>query len=260
MVQVPKQRVRDAFVAAAAETFAEQGYAASTMADVAARAGSSIGNLYKYFDGKQQLLEAAVPPELLQELAKRTRARMRALGTAKDVRELEPTTEYHALAGELLDYCFAHRSAVVIVLTRAEGTPFADFCRNFVEKLTRWALEYARAAYPALAITPALRFVLRHAYTAFVGAVAEALQKFRDEAEARAVIALLTAQHQGGLKRLFETEGQTDAQSHRPAQSPVVAKAPGSSARNATAFGTNSGSARPRVGPADRAGRAGRRR
>jgi AcrR family transcriptional regulator len=260
MVQVLKQRVRDAFVAAGAETFAEQGYAATTMADVAARAGSSVGNLYKYFGGKQQLLEAAVPPELLQQLARLTRARMRALGTAKDVRELEATAEYHALAGELLDYCFAHRAAVVIVLARAEGTPFADFSGNFVDKLTQWALDYARGAYPALAITPALRFVLCHAYAAFVAAVAEALRKFPDEAEARAVIALLTSHHQGGLKRLFETEGQTDAHSHRPAQSSVIAKAPRSSARNAAASGTNSGPARPRAGSADRAGRAGRRR
>src|SRR5689334_7714929 len=118
MVQVPKAHVREAFVAAAAGAFAELGYAATTMADVAERAGSSVGNLYKYFSSKQQLLDAAVPPELVGELKRRTRARMRALGSAKDVRELAPTAEYHALAGDLLDYYLAHRSAIVLVLAR----------------------------------------------------------------------------------------------------------------------------------------------
>src|SRR6188768_2965017 len=101
MAQVPKEHVRQGFVAAAAETFAELGFEATTMADVAERAGSSVGNLYKYFAGKQQLFDAAVPPELVQELTRRTRARIRALGTAKDVRELAPSAPYHALAGDL---------------------------------------------------------------------------------------------------------------------------------------------------------------
>src|SRR6185369_122767 len=113
MVQVAKDHVREAFVAAAAETFAELGFSATSMAAVAERAGSSVGNLYKYFGGKQQLFEAAVPAQFVQELLRRTRARMRALGTAKDVRELAPNSEYHALSDDLLDYCFSHRAAVV---------------------------------------------------------------------------------------------------------------------------------------------------
>jgi AcrR family transcriptional regulator len=193
MTQVPKPHVREAFVAAAAETFADLGYEATTMADVAARARSSVGNLYKYFGGKQQLFDAAVPAELVLELSRRTHARIRALGTAKDVRELAADAQYHALAGELLDYCLAHRAAVVIVLARAAGTQFASFTHDFVEKLVQWALDYARKPYPALKVSAELRFVLRHAYASFIAAVAEALRQFPDEAEARVVIGLLTS-------------------------------------------------------------------
>jgi AcrR family transcriptional regulator len=254
MAQVPKPEVRDAFVAAAAETFAELGYAATTMADVAARAGSSVGNLYKYFDGKQQLFEAAVPAELVHELSRRTQARIRALGTAKDIRELAADAHYHALAGDLLDYCFVHRAAVVLVLARAEGTPFASFTQDFVEKLVRWALDYARTAYPALEVTPLFRFVLRHAYTSFIAAVAEALRQFPDEAEARVVISLLTLQHQGGLKRLFETEGDPDPDAHsqRPRQPSVLSKVAGPRPRNTSARAADSGIAGSGARQADR--------
>jgi TetR/AcrR family transcriptional regulator, cholesterol catabolism regulator len=208
MVQVLKLEVRDAFVRAAASAIAEHGYPATTMAVVAERAGFSVGNLYKYFASKQQLLDAVVPPELLSELERLTRARIRALGQTKDVRELANDAEYHALAGELLDYCLKHRLAVVIALARAEGTPFAGFAEGFVASLVRWALDYARGAYPALRATPELRFVLQHAYRSFVSAVAQALRDFPDEARSRAVIFRLTAQHQGGLKRLFEVEAE----------------------------------------------------
>ena len=49
MAQLLKEHVRQGFVTAAGETFAERGFEATTMAEVAERAGSSVGNLYKYF-------------------------------------------------------------------------------------------------------------------------------------------------------------------------------------------------------------------
>ena len=118
MVQVPKDRMKERFVAAAAETFAELGFAGASMAAVAERAGSSVGNLYKYFAGKQQLFDAAVPPDFVSELRRRTRARVQALGSAKDVRELSEEAQNHALGGELLDYCLGHRSQILPILPR----------------------------------------------------------------------------------------------------------------------------------------------
>jgi len=49
-----KARV-DALVAAGAEVFAEQGFEAATMTEIAARAGASIGSLYQYFPVKDDL-------------------------------------------------------------------------------------------------------------------------------------------------------------------------------------------------------------
>jgi AcrR family transcriptional regulator len=260
MVQVPKEHVREAFVAAAAATFAELGYAATTMAAVAERAGSSVGNLYKYFPGKQQLFEAAVPAELVQELTRRTRARMRALGTAKDVRELPPSAEYHALAGDLLDYCLAHRQSVIVVLARAEGTPFASFAPDFVGQLVEWSLDYARIPYPELEPSPELRFVLGHVYTSFVRGVADALCRYPDDGQARAVIALLTTQHQGGLKRLFETQGGSDATSAPLPPAAAHEKPARARAGNARAAAAGSKPASPAARQADRPDRARRRR
>jgi AcrR family transcriptional regulator len=254
--------MRDAFVTAAARAFAELGFAATSMADVAARADSSVGNLYKYFSSKQQLFDAAVPAELVQELTRRTRERVRALGTVKDVRELHEGARYHALAGELLDYCLANREAVVVVLLRAEGTPFSSFSDQFVRQLCDWALDYARVAYPGLKPSRAFSFVLERAYRGFVANVAQALQAFPDEAEARRVIALLTSQHQGGLKRLFEAEaeGETDAESRRPGKPPVVTKAAGSRARNTRPASADPGPVGAGAWQAHRPSRARRRR
>ena len=56
-----------ALLAAAAAVFAEKGYDAATMTEVAARAGASIGSLYQFFPTKPLLAEA-LHLELLEKL------------------------------------------------------------------------------------------------------------------------------------------------------------------------------------------------
>jgi AcrR family transcriptional regulator len=263
MAQVPKAHVREGFVEAAAAAFAELGYAATTMARVAERARSSVGNLYKYFSSKEQLFSAAVPSELVRELKRRTRARIRALGSAKDTRELAPNAEYHALAGDLLDFCLAHRAAVVILLARAESTPFAAFSAEFTAELVEWALQYAGIAYPGLEETPELRFVLEHAYASFLSAVGEALLRFSEEPQLRRVIAQLTSHHQAGLKRsfevAFEARGGKHANPRHTRQPSVVEPAAKKGARYSGALAPSSSAAGARARRADRTRRAGGR-
>ena len=57
-------------LAAALESFAERGFAATRIEDVAARAGISKGTLYLYFDGKEELFKAVVRQALLPNLAR----------------------------------------------------------------------------------------------------------------------------------------------------------------------------------------------
>lgn len=71
-----KQARPDEILAAALELFAEKGFNATRVEDIAARAGVSKGTLYLYFDSKQAILRAQVR----QGLA----ANLQALGGAVD--------------------------------------------------------------------------------------------------------------------------------------------------------------------------------
>lgn len=62
-----KARV-EALMAAGAAVFAERGYDAATMTDIATRASASIGSLYQFFPTKE-LLARAIHDELLATLA-----------------------------------------------------------------------------------------------------------------------------------------------------------------------------------------------
>lgn len=56
-------------VAAALEVFAEKGFAAARLDDIAARAGVSKGALYLYFETKQDLFEAVVRDAISPDIA-----------------------------------------------------------------------------------------------------------------------------------------------------------------------------------------------
>jgi AcrR family transcriptional regulator len=87
-----KQRVA-ALMDAGAELFAEKGYEATTMTEIASRAGAAIGSLYQFFPSKEALAEA-----LFNRFAER------AAAAFARVEELAPGCSARELADLLIDY------------------------------------------------------------------------------------------------------------------------------------------------------------
>jgi len=70
MTQRPKEEVRARIVEGAAAAFAADGYAGTTIGAVAARARVSTGNVYRYFEGKEELFAAALPASFAGDFAR----------------------------------------------------------------------------------------------------------------------------------------------------------------------------------------------
>jgi AcrR family transcriptional regulator len=86
---------RERIVESAAELFAERGIAATSLDEVLAAAGAGKSQLYHYFRGRDELVEAAVGHRCLQVVAGLTQA----LGQVATLAELE-----QALAGFAAQY------------------------------------------------------------------------------------------------------------------------------------------------------------
>ena len=76
---------RERIVESAAELFAERGVAATSLDDVLAAAGAGKSQLYHYFRGRDELVEAAVAHRCAQVLGEQTQA----LGNVATLAELE---------------------------------------------------------------------------------------------------------------------------------------------------------------------------
>jgi len=68
MAQTKKDGVRDAILAAAFARFSEKGYSETTIPAIAAAAGISTANVYRYFPSKLEILYTLYEPWLLERL------------------------------------------------------------------------------------------------------------------------------------------------------------------------------------------------
>lgn len=112
--------VRQRIIDAATEEFLLSGYARASMRAIAAQAGMTVGNIYLYFAGKEQLFDAVVhlPVEQLRRMLRIT----------------TPTDEtLRALVDSLRDIFIQNRVEFLILITRSEGSKYEAFKQSIVD-------------------------------------------------------------------------------------------------------------------------------
>lgn len=204
MPQIQKAHVRGAILRAAAAELAEAGYEGATLAAVAARAGTSIGNLYKYFASKEELIAATVPPGLVQETEALLCRRIEALGAERDTSQIQAGHPYLAASEALLELAVARRHELLFLLRHAQGTAYSSFAEDLAQSLTRLALAYGRRAYPEVVFSAAARRALARIYRVFLGSIASILAEERGPRALRAAVLRLTTYHLAGMRAFFE--------------------------------------------------------
>lgn len=204
MAQYLKQDVRDRIVDAAVRSFAESGYAAATMRQIAGAAGLSSGNVYRYFGGKEELFAAALPDDFLTTFEALVRRRVRSLRGIRDIASLPPDADFYLVSEELLRFSIEHRLRVVVLLSRSDGSVHGAFGERMVQQLVSMAVEHARSIGRNRQLTAAERFALEQIYRNFVAAMVQILTHYEDEPRIRSSLRRFERYHLAGLRSFFE--------------------------------------------------------
>lgn len=206
MAQVLKEDVQQRIAKAALRVFSEKGYAAATMAEIAASAGVSTGNLYRYFETKDVLFAAVVPQALARRLSALVRRKVEALEGEQDVRSLEAGAAWRVVSDELLAFCIANRLAVVVLLAKgkAAGTEHETFSERMAHELVVLATAYARSVHREVDESRAARSALERIYRHFVDAMTEILEQNEEAAAIREAVAHFSTYHLAGMKAFFD--------------------------------------------------------
>jgi AcrR family transcriptional regulator len=126
-----KEARPDEILAAALASFAERGFAATRLDDVAARAGISKGTLYLYFNGKEELFEAVVRATLLPHIERLEELATKFEGPSPALLERLLLT----FAGVV-----ESRVGAIPKLVIAEAGNFPDLARFYLDEVVRRGL------------------------------------------------------------------------------------------------------------------------
>jgi len=204
MAQYLKEEVRDRIRAAALGAFASEGYALATMAGIAATAGISAGNVYRYFESKADLFDAVVPRGLVRRFRHLLSERLRRAEGVVDVRDLEPEHRYRLASGELFDFVLRHRLEVIAFLGRGAGTPHEEVHDQVVAELVEAATRHSAALAGSVDGRETIAFDLAQIYRNFVDSLVRILERFEDEEDIREAVGAYERYHLTGLAALLE--------------------------------------------------------
>jgi AcrR family transcriptional regulator len=205
MAQIAKPHVREAILRAAALELARAGYDGMTLASVATSAGTSIGNLYKYFANKDDLFAATVPEELVRTIGALFGRRIEALGGNLDPSAVSDNHAYRAVSDELLELAIARRHELLFLLRHARGTAYASFADDLARSITKHALAWAERVHPVASFTALQRRALLRVYRSFLVSIASILEEESTRSALQAAVAQLTTYHLAGLRAYFES-------------------------------------------------------
>jgi AcrR family transcriptional regulator len=121
----------DEILAAALASFAERGFAATRLEDVAVRAGISKGTLYLYFNGKEELFEAVVRATLLPHIERLEELATKFEGPSAALLERQLLT-----FADVVD----SRVGAIPKLVIAEAGNFPDLARFYLDEVVRRGL------------------------------------------------------------------------------------------------------------------------
>lgn len=121
-------------VASALDAFAENGFARTTVEDIAARAGAAKGTVYRYFDSKEALFEAAIRENIGPVFAE-----MHQQAERSDLSATELLTRVlRAMYKQLVDH--PERRVILKVLV-AEGDRFPQLVRFYHQEVLSGAMQ-----------------------------------------------------------------------------------------------------------------------
>ena len=198
MAQTLKPEVRERLLAAAAATFARAGYEGARLADIAAEAGVSTGNVYRYFHDKDALFAEVVPRATVARLLL-LRSRIRELRGRSDWGTA--TVGGSDRADALLEFWIEHRLAIVIALGHAQGSPLA-YVRPLVEaQLMR--ISTHQLTVQGRSLPPTERLVLDRLFASTVDMIVHILASHSEPVAIRRAFAVFWRFQLAGLQALF---------------------------------------------------------
>jgi len=180
-MQYLKDEMRNRIVESALIEFREKGYTGASIRNIAKNSGTSPGNIYKYFQGKEDLFETIIGSVYSTV--------MDSIGQFSKV-ELNEKAEsvFYELMGSIMGIIEDNSLELSVLLNRSEGSryescksTFIDIIADIITGMTRYELSMSGKELKD-------GFIIRLLSNSLVESISIILMEKEDRSEARALI------------------------------------------------------------------------
>lgn len=161
-----KQRegVYERIIECARKEFLEKGYMDASLRNIATQAGTTTGSIYTRFKDKEGLFEAIVGPHYDYIMSRfcQVQEEFAALPAEQQPENMGKVSENCML--EILQYCYEHMEECQMLISKAEGTRYANFLDELVEIESKATHKYLQVledlGNPSPPISPRLEHII----------------------------------------------------------------------------------------------------
>jgi AcrR family transcriptional regulator len=205
MAQTLKDTIREKIDRSALTLFSQRGLQGTTIARIAQEAGISVGNVYTYYDNKEELFYTLVPARFIENFLSQLRSKYR---TANG-RNLSDIMNYGPMVlrdGEIQRLLADNRERIIIILDKSAGTRYEHFRENMITFMIQNAGEYIDTMKDTEArpLDERKHRLLSIIYNNLLQAIVVILRECRTESEIEESYEQLLAYHYGGVTRFLE--------------------------------------------------------
>jgi AcrR family transcriptional regulator len=133
-MQYLKDEIRNSIIEEALKEFKKSGYKGASIRNIAKNSNTSVGNLYKYFESKEELYESVIG-SVYNKL-------MNYINQFAEVELNDKAAEiFYQLMDKIIEIFYESSTEIAVLLNKSEGSKYENCKKSFVEFVTKIVTE-----------------------------------------------------------------------------------------------------------------------
>lgn len=200
MAQVQKESVRKLINDTALMLFATKGYNNTSIADIAKTAGISVGNVYRYFKSKKEILDENIPNEFILSFREQLLNKIET-GKSETISEQSNDERYISNSELFLKFMVSNRLRFLALMKCNREGQFANFREELLNYLVQIFLD---KFVPDSKLRAEERTTITILYRNFIDLCTAVLSMDSEEVEMLEQLKKITSYHVSGLASLVD--------------------------------------------------------
>lgn len=140
MAQYKKSEIKQQIDDAALSVFAEKGYENTKVSDIAKKANVSVGNIYRYYNSKDELFYSIIPQEFIDSIEKLLFCKL-TIGKEGGLESYRNSAGYMLISEQFIRYLIQNRQRFIILAQSGKNTRYENFRNQLVKFLIDTVME-----------------------------------------------------------------------------------------------------------------------